>query len=134
MSEARPAELITAMFDAALAARKNAYVPGCDFPVGACLRNESGALFVGVNVENPVPAMSICAETTALGALIASGSRHISDVLVIGGTLDLCPPCGGCRQRLMPFADAGTLVHLCTIDGRRETIPFTRMLPMAGTR
>lgn len=127
---ATPAEIIDAMFDAALAARKNAYVPGCNFPVGACLRGEGGMLFVGVNVENPVPAMSICAETSALGAMISAGDRRLTDVLVIGGTEDLCPPCGGCRQRLMPFAHAGTMVHLCTEGGRRETLPFVDMLPL----
>ncbi|MGE3305610.1 MAG: cytidine deaminase, partial [Rhizobiaceae bacterium] len=105
------------------------------FPVGACLRGEGGQLFVGVNVENPVPAMSFCAETSALGAMISAGERRLTDVLVIGGTDDFCPPCGGCRQRLMPFAHAGTMVHLFTEGGRRQTIPFADLLPLgAGTR
>ena len=106
MNKVRPADLIKVMFDAALAVRKNAYVPGCNFPVGACLRGEGGDFFVGVNVENPVTSMSICAETSALGAMVSAGVRHMTNLLIIGGSQDLCTPCGGCRQRLMPFADA----------------------------
>lgn len=135
MSEARPADLVQAMFDAALAVRRNAYVPGCRFPVGACLRAESGELFVGVNVENPVSSMSICAETSALGAAVSAGARLLTDIVVVGGSPEICPPCGGCRQRLMPFADARTMVHLCTpVHGVAVSVALTALVPRFCTR
>jgi cytidine deaminase len=120
---------IDAMVAAAFAARHYAHVPYCRFPVGACLKAEGPELFVGVNVENPVPSMSLCAETSALAAMIASGARRLSHVLIVSGNEELCQPCGGCRQRLMPFADSTTMVHLCTASGYRESISFSKILP-----
>lgn len=132
MSGAATGTLLDAMFEAAAAVRANAHVPFCRFPVGACLKGEGPGLFVGANVENPVPSQSICAETAALGAMIAAGQRRLDHVVVIGGqagSVQVCPPCGGCRQRLATFAHAGTMVHLSGPDGRRESMPFALLFP-----
>ena len=125
-------ELIERMFEVAEAARRNAHVPNCHFPVGACLRGDGPALFAGANVENPVPSQSICAETAALGAMIVAGERRLTHVLIIGGRAEpqFCPPCGGCRQRLAQFADATTMVHLCRSDGKRQSTYLWEMLPL----
>ncbi|MDX1731740.1 MAG: cytidine deaminase, partial [Aurantimonas coralicida] len=40
--------------------------------------------------------------------------------------------CGGCRQRIAEFADAGTKVHLCDAEGGvRETVTMGELLPRA---
>ncbi|HHR85520.1 MAG TPA: cytidine deaminase, partial [Candidatus Acetothermia bacterium] len=41
--------------------RKNAYCPYSNFPVGAALLCSDGTVFTGVNVENAVNGLSICA-------------------------------------------------------------------------
>ena len=41
-----------ALVSAALAARKNAYVPYSGYPVGAAVLGEDGNIFTGCNVEN----------------------------------------------------------------------------------
>ena len=41
-----------ALVSAALAARKNAYVPYSGYPVGAAVLGEDGNVFTGCNVEN----------------------------------------------------------------------------------
>ena len=41
-----------ALVFAALAARKNAYVPYSGYPVGAAVLGEDGNIFTGCNVEN----------------------------------------------------------------------------------
>ncbi len=40
------------MFQMAILAQKNAYVPYSGFKVGACLRSENDKLYIGSNVEN----------------------------------------------------------------------------------
>jgi hypothetical protein len=59
--------------------------------------------------------------------MIMAGATRIREVAVIAEKLELCPPCGGCRQRLAEFADADTLVHLCDAGGMRQTLRMDRI-------
>lgn len=120
---------LTAMLAAALAARGNAYAPYSGFAVGACLKGRSGRLYAGCNVENSAYPQGQCAEATAVGAMIAAGEREIAAVLVVADSLETISPCGGCRQRLAEFATAATPVHLCGLDGVRQTITMGGLLP-----
>jgi len=110
---------------------RTAYVPYSHFPVGAALRAPDGSIHVGSNVENASYPQGQCAETSAIGALIAAGHTLIAEVAVTAERMDICPPCGGCRQRLAEFASADTLVHLGRPDGPRETTTVGELLPLA---
>lgn len=119
------------MFRRALAARVNAYAPYSGFQVGCCVRAESGKLYDGCNVENAAYPQGQCAETSAIGAMVAGGDRKIAEIVIIGGGERLCTPCGGCRQRLSEFAGPETPVHVCGPDGLRRTIKFGDLLPFS---
>jgi len=110
---------------------QSAYVPYSNFPVGAALRAPDGSMHVGSNVENASYPQGQCAETSAIGALIAAGHREIVEVAVTAARMELCPPCGGCRQRLAEFASPDTPVHLGRPDGPRETTTVGELLPLA---
>ena len=110
---------------------KTAYVPYSHFPVGAALRGPDGGIYVGSNVENASYPQGQCAETSAIGALVAAGRTRITEVAVTAERMDICPPCGGCRQRLAEFASPDTPVHLGRLDGPRETTTVGELLPMA---
>lgn len=110
---------------------RTAYVPYSHFPVGAALRAPDGSIHVGSNVENASYPQGQCAETSAIGALIAAGHTLIAEVAVTAERMDICPPCGGCRQRLAEFATADTLVHLGRPHGPRETTTVGELLPLA---
>jgi homotetrameric cytidine deaminase len=112
---------------AAEAAMRNAYAPHSGFKVGAAVRTPTGAIYAGANVENASYPQGQCAETSAIGALVAAGEREIAAVAVVAEQMDVCPPCGGCRQRLSEFAQAGTPVHL----GRSYTTTMGELLPLA---
>jgi homotetrameric cytidine deaminase len=116
---------------AADAAMKTAYAPYSNFPVGAALRASDGGIYVGSNVENASYPEGQCAETSAIGALIAAGQTRIAEIAVTAERMDLCPPCGGCRQRLAEFASADTPVHLGRLGGPRETTTIGELLPLA---
>lgn len=101
-----------ALVRAADAAMRNAYAPYSQFKVGAAVRGASGAIYAGANVENVAYPQGQCAEASALGALVTAGESAITGVAVVAERVEVCPPCGGCRQRLSEFGDASTPVYL----------------------
>jgi homotetrameric cytidine deaminase len=116
---------------AAEEAMRNAHVPYSHFPVGAALRAPDGSIHVGANVENAAYPQGQCAETSAIGALHAAGARRIVEVAVVAEKMEICPPCGGCRQRLAEFAAADTPVHLGRPEGPHRTTTVGELLPLA---
>ena len=101
-----------ALLRAASEAMENAYAPYSEFKVGAAVRGRSGTIYAGANVENVAYPQGQCAEASALGAMVAAGETAITAVAVVAERVDVCPPCGGCRQRLSEFGDAATPVYL----------------------
>jgi homotetrameric cytidine deaminase len=116
---------------AAAEAMERAYAPYSNFKVGAALRAESGGIYTGANVENASYPQGQCAETSAIGALVAAGETRIAAVAVTAERMDLCPPCGGCRQRLSELAGPDTPVYLGRPGGPLETTTVGSLLPLA---
>ena len=111
--------------------RENAYVPYSRFKVGAALRAESGRVHLGVNVENAAYPEGTCAEAGAIAAMVAAGDTRIAEIAVIADAPRPVPPCGGCRQKLAEFADAGVKVTLATTRGERLETTVGDLLPGA---
>lgn len=121
------------LFDLAAAARENAHAPYSNFKVGAAILSEDGRAFAGCNVENIAYPQGACAETGAIGAMVAGGGKRIARVVVLGGkdALIPCAPCGGCRQRLLEFGGPGTEVWLGTARDRLTRYTLGELLPLA---
>ncbi len=119
------------LIDAALAVRVNAYCPYSGFQVGAALIDDQGQMHVGCNVENASYPQGNCAETSAIGAMVAAGGKTIVTIAVAGGSdaVTACTPCGGCRQRINEFADAQTRVIVIDDDGDWHTFSMPELLP-----
>lgn len=115
---------------AAARARKSAYAPYSQFPVGAAVL-AGGRIYAACNVENASFPLSVCAERNAVGMAVASGARKIDAVAVVGGTTRPCSPCGGCRQVLAEFCDASTTVAYAVPGGRGVTTTMGALLPDA---
>jgi cytidine deaminase len=124
-------EPLEPMLQAARRALANAHAPYSRFRVGACVRAASGRLYAGCNVENASYGLTLCAETTAIGAMIAAGDREIAEVVLLTERAELCPPCGRCRQQLAEFAGPQARIHLCGPDGVRRTTTLGELLPLA---
>jgi cytidine deaminase len=122
---------IDELFARARAAREKAYAPYSRFPVGAALRAASGAVFTGCNVENAAYPLGVCAETSAISAMVAAGERRIAEILVLGPGPGRIAPCGACRQRIAEFADGGAAIHMADETGAVETALLSRLLPRA---
>jgi cytidine deaminase len=123
--------MLEPMIDLARRALTNAHAPYSRFRVGACLRTASGRLHAGANVENVSYGLTLCAESSAIAAMVTAGDREIVEVVIVTEGAGLCPPCGRCRQQLAEFARAGTRVHLCGPEGVRLSTTLGELLPMA---
>ena len=94
----------------ARAVRELAYAPYSRFLVGAALRTDNGQVFVGCNVENASYGATICAERSAILAMVAAGQRAITSIAVFTDADTLAMPCGLCRQVISEFQRDARLV------------------------
>jgi cytidine deaminase len=90
-----------ALIDLANEARRKAYAPYSNYPVGAALRTRSGRIYTGCNVENAAYPTGMCAERVAIFKAVSEGEKEFDIIAVVtpnGGS-----PCGGCRQVMAEF-------------------------------
>ena len=71
---------------------------------------------------------------TALGALVAAGETAITAVAVVAEKLEVCPPCGGCRQRLAEFGSPDTPVYLGRPGATPHATTLAELLPLSFGR
>jgi len=114
---------------AARKARKKAYAPYSNFPVGAAVLGADGRIYSGCNVENSSLGLTCCAERSAIFAMVAAGVVGIREVLVIGSTEEFLPPCGACRQVIAEFAPPSAVIHMCNSTGASRTATVSELLP-----
>ena len=114
---------------AAKAARAHAHAPYSKFKVGAAILADDGKIYSGCNVENAAYPNGVCAETSAISAMVLGGGKRIREIAVIGSGGNLVTPCGGCRQRIAEFATADTPVHICGPQGPRAHFTIGELLP-----
>ncbi|MEE4329570.1 MAG: cytidine deaminase, partial [Wenzhouxiangella sp.] len=97
--------------------RDRAYVPYSGFPVAALILSERGQWFGGCNVET-AHYKSVCAEASAISAMVGAGEREIRSIHILGPDGTACAPCGDCRQRLREFGGDRVRVRLVSNTGR----------------
>jgi len=122
-------KILKGLFEAALAVRQNAYAPYSKFKVGAAVLSENGHIYAGCNVENAAYPEGVCAESSAIAMMVASGDHKVKQICIVGDGVDLVTPCGGCRQKMREFADAKTPVFICGPEGLRATFTLAELLP-----
>ncbi|MGZ4152768.1 MAG: cytidine deaminase [Actinomycetota bacterium] len=122
---------LEALVAAARDVRERAYAPYSRFLVGAAV-SAGGRTFVGANFENASYGVSICAERSAVAAMIAAGERRIDAVAVAaGGEGPPASPCGACRQVLSEFAAPEVPIVSQHVDGRQASWTMGALLPAA---
>lgn len=119
------------LIQTAIDVRQKAYAPYSHYAVGSAVLTQSGKIFAGVNVENAVYPLTICAERAAIFKAVSEGERSFVAIAVVtenGGT-----PCGACRQVMAEF---GQNIEVLIADSsgrlvRRTTV--AALLPDAFT-
>lgn len=119
----------TELHAAAKKAMALCHAPYSKFPVGAAILADDGNVYTGANIENLSFPEGWCAETTAISHMVMGGARKIVEIAVIAEKLALCPPCGGCRQRIKEFAGPETKIYLCDDAGVKKTMTMEELLP-----
>ena len=120
----------------ALKARTYAYTPYSNFQVGAALLAADGRVFTGCNIESASYTPSNCAERTAFFKAVSEGIRDFKAIAIVGGPegaekLDICEPCGVCRQVMMEFCDPETFRILLAVSPEEyQEYTLKQLLPM----
>lgn len=119
------------LVDTAIAARVNAHAPYSSYRVGAAVLDENGQIHSGCNVENAAYPEGICAEANAIGSMVVSGGTRIVAIATVGGAdnIEACTPCGGCRQRILEFADERTRIILIGDRQQIDSYAMDELLP-----
>lgn len=104
---------------------KNSHSPCSNYRVSAMLFTENGK-FKGVNVEDGVQILSICAERSAIVSAISSGETNFKEMYIIAkdDKLDTFEenliPCGYCRQYISEFVDDDFKIYIFTNNDIKE--------------
>ncbi len=123
----------------ALEAREHAYTPYSHFKVGAALQAADGRIFQGCNIENAAYTPSNCAERTAFFKAVSEGVYDFRRIVIVGGAekeekLQICAPCGVCRQVMAEFCDLDEFrVILAVSPDSYEEYRLRDLLPKAFT-
>ena len=123
--------MVDDLLQVARTAREKAHAPYSNFMVGAAVRAESGQVYGGCNVENAVYPEGICAEASAIAAMVLAGESKIVEVLVVGVSDEPVTPCGGCRQKIREFASPDVSVHIASPEGVKLTMTLDTLLPQS---
>ena len=122
-------ELIKKLIQKASEAFQKAYAPYSHYPVGAAVLTNDGTIFDGINVENAVYPLTICAERVAIFKAVSEGKKSFKAIAVVtknGGT-----PCGSCRQVMAEFG-LDTIVLIANREGKLlQTTTVLELLPSA---
>lgn len=122
------------LFEVATAARQRAYAPYSNFPVGAAILTEDGAIIPGCNVENSSYGLTICAERNAFARAVADGHKKAVAVAIVVDTPEPTPPCGMCRQTMAEFGESTLEVRSRNLQGKELATSLTDLLPHAFTK
>ena len=124
------------LIEIALEARKSAYAPYSHHKVGAALLTKEGKVYKGCNIENASYTPTNCAERTAFFKAVSEGERNFEAIAIVGGfedqeKLNLCAPCGVCRQVMMEFCNPKTFkIILMDSEDTIHTYTLDEMLPL----
>lgn len=125
---------IAKMIALASEARERAYAEYSHFRVGACLKAQSGAYYLGCNIENASYTPTVCAERTAMFKAVYEGERKFEALAIISDSENYTSPCGVCRQVLSEFCEADMPVILANKAGEYKLISIGELLPLAFTK
>ena len=108
-----------------------AYAPYSKFLVGAAILGGDKRIYGGCNVENAAYPEGMCAEASAISAMIAGGVTIIEKICVISQSEKIVSPCGGCRQKIREFSTVDTKIFLFNITGSFKVFSVEELLPFS---
>ena len=108
----------------------NAHAPYSGVHVSAAVETADGRICYGVNVENAAYPQGLCAEASAISTAVTEGRTVIQRVYVTSSLPEEVWPCGGCRQKIFEFAQAGCEIVAVGPNGELATRTIEQLLPL----
>lgn len=93
------------LVSAARQAQKRSYAPYSRYRVGAAVLGTDGMIYTGANVENASYGATVCAERTAIFAMINAGCKNFSALAFVTEESGDAAPCMMCRQVMTEFCE-----------------------------
>ena len=119
-------------------AREKSYSPYSHFSVGAALLTKNETIYQGCNIENAAYTPSNCAERTAFFKAIFDGEKEFRAIAIAGGMhqqkigeVNLCSPCGVCRQVMLEFCQKDFIIILATDKDHYELHTLEELTPFS---
>ena len=108
--------------------------------IGCALRGRDGRVWTGLHLGATVGRLSICAEAVALGRAVMDGDGTIECVVAVrhpkpdeaDQSLRVVPPCGACRENLLDFDRAASVIVPSPAGLVR--VPVLTLLPLPYQR
>ena len=117
------------LIEVAMKSLKKAYNPYSKLSVGCALKTSSGKIYDGVNIENSVYGLTMCAERVAVFKAVSDGHGDIEEIAVVASTGKPIYPCGACRQVLLEF---NPRTKICLSD--EKIVSLSEILPFAFSK
>uniref|UniRef100_A0A8C8SB20 Cytidine deaminase n=1 Tax=Pelusios castaneus TaxID=367368 RepID=A0A8C8SB20_9SAUR len=148
------AEQIQLLLHMCKEAKKSAYCPYSNFPVGAALLTGDGKFFsacpvvgdfgvllclcqicfftsAGCNVENASSPLTVCAERTAIQKAVSEGNMNFRAMAIASNSEeDFIVPCGACRQVMREFG-RDWVIYMTKPDGTYIIRTLEELLPLS---
>ena len=123
------------LINKALGMRAFSYTPYSHFNVGAALLASDGRIYTGCNIENASYTPANCAERTAFFKAVSEGIHDFRAIAIVGGpaaaeVLEICPPCGVCRQVMREFCRDDFEIILGTSSEDYQIYTLSQILPL----
>lgn len=103
----------TELIKLAMDVRERAYAPYSKFKVGAAIRDVSGAIHTGCNIESVDFTLTSHAEMVAIDSMVKSGVHELTELVVCVKSTAVPVPCGLCRQKMLEFRGADNVSIIC---------------------
>ena len=94
--------------------------------VGAALLTDSGAIYLGANIDTAC-SMGFCAEHAAAAAMVTAGENHIVAVIAVNHSGAVVPPCGRCRQFLAQLGPENSKAQV--MEAKDKVMTLDELLP-----
>ena len=119
------------MFEKLKELKKNSYCHISKYAVSAIVKMKDGAIFKGVNVENPSFKDGLCAEQVAIGAAVSEGYTNgdFDSLYLLGSSSNSITPCFLCRQVLLEFFDLDAKIISYDELGRETVYKLSELCP-----
>lgn len=122
-------KVINRLIDEAVKVLPNSYAPYSGVHVAAAILTDTGRIYVGVNVENSSYGLTICAERSAVSAMITSGDKRPVAVAIVTDLDDPIPPCGACRQVIAEFNPYALIIMYSVKSKKRVVARLDELYP-----